>query len=63
MSNDGNEDRLSGKAKPVGGKLTGDEEMRSEGHAQETKGDVKKTVEDAKDTVKGIFKGSGGKDS
>jgi uncharacterized protein YjbJ (UPF0337 family) len=53
-------DEAAGKAKQVGGKVTGDESLEAEGHAQETEGKleqawdkVKDTAEDLKDRVTG----------
>ena len=53
-------DEAAGKAKQVGGDLTGDESLKAEGEAQETEGKleqawdkVKDTAEDLKDRVTG----------
>lgn len=62
MSNDGEQDRMSGKFKQGAGKATGNEEMRKEGESQERKGKVKKKVEDATDSVRGSVKGVTGND-
>jgi uncharacterized protein YjbJ (UPF0337 family) len=60
--NDGDQDRMAGKFKQGAGKLTGDEKMESEGRSQESKGTVKKKVEDAGDSVKGAIDGITGRD-
>jgi uncharacterized protein YjbJ (UPF0337 family) len=57
VSNDGEQDRMSGKFKQGAGKLTGDDEMRKEGESQERKGKVKEKVENATDSVRGSVKG------
>jgi uncharacterized protein YjbJ (UPF0337 family) len=44
-------DRIEGTAKEYTGKVTGDEELETEGHAQDTWGEVKDTADDVKDTV------------
>lgn len=62
MSNDGRQDQMSGKAKKSAGKVTGNDEMRSEGESQETKGDAKRKVEQVTDKVKGAVDGAGGKE-
>ncbi len=62
MSNDGRQDQASGKLKKTAGKVTGDDQMRSEGETQETKGDAKRKVEKVTDKVKGAIKGGGGRD-
>ena len=62
MSNDGKQDQVAGKFKKGAGDLTGDDEMKNEGRAQETKGSAKEKLEDAKDSISGAVKGMGGKD-
>jgi uncharacterized protein YjbJ (UPF0337 family) len=44
--------QAAGKAKQGVGNLTGDEKLKAEGAAQETKGKVEKTVGDVKSAVK-----------
>lgn len=46
-------DQLAGKAKEVGGKVTGDKELEAEGKSQGVLGKAKEKLGDAKDTVKG----------
>jgi uncharacterized protein YjbJ (UPF0337 family) len=53
-------DKVAGKAKEWAGKATGNEEMEAEGRTQHTKGEVKETAEDARDTAKGTWKGATG---
>jgi uncharacterized protein YjbJ (UPF0337 family) len=62
VSNDGKQDQTAGKFKKTAGDLTGDDEMKSEGKAQERKGGAKEKLENAKDSVKGAVTGSTGKD-
>jgi uncharacterized protein YjbJ (UPF0337 family) len=47
-------DKAKGKAKEVAGKVSGDEELESEGRAQHTKGQVEDTAKEARDTAKGL---------
>lgn len=47
-------DKAKGKAKEVAGKVSGDEELESEGRAQHTKGQVEEGAKEARDTAKGI---------
>ncbi|KRL99427.1 CsbD family protein [Liquorilactobacillus satsumensis] len=49
-------DKVTGKAKEVGGKVTGDKELESEGKVQSTLGKAKDTFDDAKDAAKGAAK-------
>lgn len=49
-------DKVFGKAKEVGGKVTGDKELESEGKVQNAFGKVKEKIDDAKDTAKGALK-------
>jgi uncharacterized protein YjbJ (UPF0337 family) len=44
-----NKDQVQGKLKQAVGDLTGDEELRKEGKADEKAGDVKEFVEDVMD--------------
>lgn len=46
-------DQLAGKAKEVGGKVTGDKKLEAEGKSQGVLGKAKEKLDDAKDTVKG----------
>jgi uncharacterized protein YjbJ (UPF0337 family) len=43
---------LGGKAKEAGGDATGDDEMKAEGKADQTKASAKKIGEDVKDVFK-----------
>jgi uncharacterized protein YjbJ (UPF0337 family) len=56
MSADGDTDRLAGKAKELGGKLTGDRDLESEGKVQHAEGKVENAVDDVKNKVKGAAK-------
>lgn len=51
------EDKLAGKAKEVAGKVTGDDELESEGTRQHAKGRTKEALKDAGDTAKGVAEG------
>lgn len=48
-------DQAKGKVKETTGKATDDERMEAEGRAEKMKGDVKESVESAKDRVKDVF--------
>jgi uncharacterized protein YjbJ (UPF0337 family) len=48
-------DRFEGKAKETAGKVTGDDELETEGRTQHAKGKVEQKAEEAKDSVKGAF--------
>jgi uncharacterized protein YjbJ (UPF0337 family) len=48
---DGNIDEAKGRIKQSAGDLTGDDDLRREGKADEAAGKVKQKVEDAKDWV------------
>ena len=50
-------DQLEGKAKEIGGKLTGNEELESEGRTQKAAEDTKEKIEEGVDMVKGAVKG------
>lgn len=45
----GNTDQAKGRVKQAAGDLTGDEQLRQEGRADETAGKVKGKLDDAKD--------------
>ncbi|GAA4919780.1 CsbD-like protein [Actinomycetospora succinea] len=49
---DNQADKLKGKVKETAGTLQGDEELRHEGKADQTKGDVKQAGEKIKDAFK-----------
>jgi uncharacterized protein YjbJ (UPF0337 family) len=49
----GEADQIAGKAKEVGGKVTGDTELESEGKTQNVAGRVEHAVGDAGDKLKG----------
>lgn len=44
-------DDISGKAKEVTGKVTGDQELEAKGKAQQLAGDVKDKIAEAKDDI------------
>lgn len=50
-------DQLAGKAKEAAGKLTGDEDLESEGRQQDQREETKQNVEEAKDKVAGTVEG------
>ena len=50
-------DQLEGKAKEIGGKLTGNEELETEGRTQKAAEDTKEKIEEGVDMVKGAVKG------
>ncbi len=50
-------DQLEGKAKEIGGKLTGNEELESEGRTQKAAEDTKQKVQEGVDKVKGAVEG------
>lgn len=50
-------DQLAGKAKEVGGKVTGNEELESEGRTQKASEDTKQKVQEGVDKVKGAVQG------
>ncbi len=53
MGTDGDMDRVAGKAKEIGGKVTGDRDLESEGRTQNAAGKVENAIDDAGDKVKG----------
>lgn len=55
MDNNKGED-LKGRAKEAGGDLTGDDDLKREGKADQASAKVKGTVSDAVDKVKDTFK-------
>jgi uncharacterized protein YjbJ (UPF0337 family) len=50
-------DQLEGKVKEVGGKLTGNEKLESEGRTQKASEDTKQKVQEGVDKVKGAVQG------
>lgn len=50
-------EQIEGKAKEVGGKLTGNEELESEGRTQKATEDTKEKVQEGVDKVKGAVQG------
>lgn len=50
-------EQLEGKAKEVGGKLTGNEELESEGRTQKAAEDTKEKLQEGVDKVKGAVQG------
>jgi len=49
----GEADQIAGKAKELQGKVTGDDELESEGKTQQGAGDVEHAVGEAGDKLKG----------
>jgi uncharacterized protein YjbJ (UPF0337 family) len=49
-----NADQLKGKLKQAVGDLTGDDDLKKEGKADEKAGDIKEVLEDAKDKAEGL---------
>lgn len=45
---------LAGKAKELGGKVTGDSQLESEGKTDQVKAQIKDKIEDVKGAVSGI---------
>ena len=50
---DKNIDQAKGRVKEAAGALTGDQGLKSEGHADQAKGSLKKAVDRVAETVKG----------
>jgi len=50
-------EQLEGKAKEIGGKLTGNERLESEGRTQKAAEDTKEKVQEGVDKVKGAVQG------
>ncbi|MDQ4125605.1 MAG: CsbD family protein [Actinomycetota bacterium] len=50
-------EQLEGKVKEVGGKLTGNEKLESEGRTQKASEDTKEKVQEGVDKVKGAVQG------
>jgi uncharacterized protein YjbJ (UPF0337 family) len=50
---DKNIDQAKGRVKEAVGALTGDQRLKSEGHADQAKGSLKKAVDKVAETVKG----------
>ncbi len=50
---DKNIDQAKGRVKEAAGALTGDRRLKSEGHADQAKGSLKKAVDKVAETVKG----------
>lgn len=50
----GTGDKVKGAIKEAVGKLTGDRRTEAEGKTDRTKGEVKDTAHDTKDTVRGV---------
>ena len=50
-------EQLEGKAKEIGGKVTGNEELESEGRTQKAAEDTKEKVQEGVDKVKGAVQG------
>lgn len=60
---DGKVDELTGRGKSALGDLTGDDQMRSEGDADQASGKVKQGMADVKDKADGLVKKVTGSDS
>ena len=50
-------EQLEGKVKEVGGKVTGNDELESEGRTQKASEDTKQKVQEGVDKVKGAVQG------
>lgn len=50
-------EQVQGKAKEVGGKLTGNEQLESEGRTQKATEDTKEKIQEGVDKVKGAVQG------
>ena len=50
-------EQLEGKAKEIGGKVTGNERLESEGRTQKAAEDTKEKVQEGVDKVKGAVEG------
>lgn len=50
-------EQLAGKAKEAAGKVTGDEDLESQGRQQDQEERTKQTLEEAKDKTKGTVEG------
>ncbi|MUL41721.1 CsbD family protein [Streptomonospora sp. PA3] len=50
-------EQMRGKLKEAAGKFTGNERMKSQGRGEQTRGNVRETTEDAKDTARGFTEG------
>jgi uncharacterized protein YjbJ (UPF0337 family) len=59
----GDENRIAGKVKELGGRVTGDKKLESEGKVQNAKGKVENAVDDVKDTARGAVEGITGRGS
>lgn len=57
-----NGDKYKGKAKEVAGKVTGNDELETEGKVQHKKGEVGEKAEETSDKIKGAGKGLTGRD-
>jgi uncharacterized protein YjbJ (UPF0337 family) len=51
----GEEDKLAGKAKELGGKVSGDKRLESEGQTQNAAGKVEGAVDEAKQRAQGVL--------
>jgi len=58
----GDENRIAGKVKEFGGKVTGDDKLETEGKTQNVKGKVENAVDEAKDKAEGAIEGLRGGD-
>ncbi|WP_407554275.1 CsbD family protein [Streptomyces sp. Pv4-95] len=54
MGDDGNMDKMKGKAKEATGKMSGDDRMASEGRTDQAKGKAKEAMSKAKDKAAGM---------
>jgi uncharacterized protein YjbJ (UPF0337 family) len=55
--NDGDADTAKGRIKKAAGDLTGDDDLKREGHVDEAAGKVKEKVGDSADKVKDALRG------
>lgn len=62
MTETGTGDKVKGAIKEAVGKVTGDRRTEAEGKTDRTKGEVKDTAHDVKNTVRGVGDSLGNKD-
>jgi uncharacterized protein YjbJ (UPF0337 family) len=53
----GDENKVAGKIKEIGGKVTGDDRLETEGKVQNAKGKVESAVDEAREKAKGALEG------
>ncbi|MGV9880133.1 CsbD family protein [Streptomyces sp. NPDC003006] len=54
MAGKGSMDKMKGKAKEMGGKISGDDRRTAEGRTDQAKGGAKKAMDSARDKAKGM---------